>query len=88
MRPLLKSYKVEHPGLKNDTTSLRYKHEQLLSTTRELVLPAHYRRLLELARFLDISLNFIKQCRTSNGSSSKCLTFEELKSSVEKTYGK
>ncbi len=64
---------------------MRYKHEQLLSTTRVLVMPLHYKKLLELSQHLDISLNFIKQCR--NGGTSGLL-FEEVKASIEKTYGR
>jgi hypothetical protein len=47
------------------------------------VLPHHYKGLLDLQQCLDVSLNFIKQCRGGG-----TLGFEELKASVEKTYGR
>jgi hypothetical protein len=53
-------------------------------------MPAHYKKILEIAKYLDVSINFIKKCRSNigSGSSNKALTFEELKTSVEKTYGR
>jgi hypothetical protein len=55
---------VKPPGVSSkdllDENSLKYKHSQLISTKRELVMPGHYKRLLELQRFVDVSLNFIK----------------------------
>jgi len=42
---------------------MKAKHEQLLAPERELVLPAHYKKLLDLFKFLDSSLNFLKLCR-------------------------
>jgi hypothetical protein len=73
--------------LLNEENSMRAKHGQLLSVKRELVIPAHYKRIIEIAKNLDLSLNFIKQCRSS-GSGIQGLTFEDLKASVEKTSGK
>jgi hypothetical protein len=70
------------------TAPLNIKYEELLSakvTPSNLVLPLHYKRILELSRFLDNSLSFIKQ-RHAHGAQG--ILFEDLKSSVEKTYGK
>ena len=61
----------------------RARHQHLLTEKRELVLPHHYKGLLDLQQCLDVSLNFIKQCRGGG-----TLGFEELKASVEKTYGR
>lgn len=66
---------------------MRVKHGQLISVKRELVIPAHYKRIIEVAKTLDLSLNFIKQCRSS-GNGISGLTFEDLKASIEKTSGK
>jgi hypothetical protein len=43
--------------------SLRAKHEQLIAPERELVIPVHYKKLLELLKFVDNTLNFLKSCR-------------------------
>lgn len=43
--------------------SMRAKHEQLIAPERELVLPVHYKKLLELLKFIDNTLNFLKSCR-------------------------
>lgn len=62
---------------------MREKHEVLLAPKRELVIPNHYKKLLEIMKYLDNSLNFLKQCRRQTSCS-----FDELKISIEKTYGK
>ena len=62
---------------------MRAKHEQLLAPTRELVIPVHYKKLLEILKCLDNSLNFLKKCRKQNSC-----TFDELKKSIEKTNGR
>lgn len=59
---------------------MRAKHEQLIAPERELVLPAHYKKLLELLKFVDNTLNFLKSCRRQ----SSC-TFDDLKKSIERT---
>ncbi len=64
------------------------KYGSLLSVKRELVLPAHYKRIIEVAKSLDTSLNFIKQCRSGGGIGSQGLIFDDLKASIEKTSGK
>jgi len=55
---------IKAPGVSTkellDENSLKYKHSQLIAIKRELVMPGHYKRLLELQRFVDVSLNFIK----------------------------
>lgn len=61
--------------------SMREKHEQLLS--QELVLPLHFNKLLQLARYLDGSINFLKSCRRD----AHC-TFDELKKSIESSHGR
>jgi hypothetical protein len=53
--------------LLSEENSMRAKHGQLISVRRELVLPAHYKKIIEIAKSLDTSLHFIKQCR-SGGS--------------------
>jgi hypothetical protein len=62
--------------------SMRLKHEDLLRVKRELVLPAHYKTLLELQGYLDNSLDFLKRCRGQGGN------FNEIKKSIESTFGK
>eukprot|EP00347_Sterkiella_histriomuscorum_P020493 403337591 len=64
-----------------DQLSMRLKHGQLLSITRELVLPSHYKLLLDLQGHLDTSLSFIKR-RKQLGK------FDELKKSIESTLGR
>jgi len=59
----------------------------LLSVKRELVLPVHYKKIIEITKSLDTSLHFIKQCR-QGGSGTQGLMFEDLKASIEKTSGK
>ena len=73
--------------LLSEENSMRAKHGQLISVRRELVLPANYKKIIEIAKSLDTSLHFIKQCR-SGGSGTQGLTFEDLKASIEKTSGK
>lgn len=46
--------------LLSQDNSMRAKHEQLLAPVRELVIPVHYKKLLEILRCLDNSLNFLK----------------------------
>jgi hypothetical protein len=42
---------------------MKYKHAELLSSKRELVLPVHYKHILDLSKYLDNSLNFIRVAR-------------------------
>lgn len=70
-KPIIKS---EH--------KMRFKHSELLSVRRELVMPAHYKSLLELQNLLDVSLNFMTKCRSQGG------LFAEIKRSIEQTHGK
>lgn len=74
----MKSYE----DIMKEELSMKLKHSELLSVTRELVMPAHYKILLDIQGYLDNSLNFLKQCRNQGG------IFPELKRSIEKTYGK
>jgi hypothetical protein len=62
---------------------MREKHEGLLAPERELVMPIHYKKLLDIMKYLDNSLNFLKSCRKQISC-----TFDELKRSIEKTNGK
>jgi hypothetical protein len=56
---------------------MRFKHSELLSTTRELVLPLQYKKLLEIQMYLDNTLHFLKECRKQSGY------FPEVKKSIE-----
>jgi hypothetical protein len=49
--------------LLSQENSMRAKHEQLIAPERELVLPVHYKKLLDLFKFVDNTLNFLKSCR-------------------------
>lgn len=69
-------------AINKDELNMRLKHSELISVTRVLVLPVHYKILLDLQGYLDISLNFRQQCRTQGGN------FNELKKSIEQTYGR
>ncbi len=73
--------------LLSEENSMKAKHGQLLSVKRELVLPVHYKKIIEITKSLDTSLHFIKQCR-QGGSGTQGLMFEDLKASIEKTSGK
>jgi hypothetical protein len=46
--------------LLSEENSMKAKHGQLLSVKRELVLPAHYKKIIEITKSLDTSLHFIK----------------------------
>lgn len=61
---------------------MRLKHGELILVNKELVLPVHYKQLLEMQGYLDSSLNFLKQCRKQGGN------FNELKKSIEATIGR
>jgi hypothetical protein len=65
-----------------EDVSMKMKHAELLLPERELVLPLHYKALIETQGLLDASLNFMTQCRRQGG------LFSELKKSIEQTYGK
>ena len=73
--------------LLSEENSMKAKHGQLLSVKRELVLPVHYKKIIEITKSLDTSLHFIKQCR-QGGRGTQGLMFEDLKASIEKTSGK
>ncbi len=73
--------------LLSEENSMKAKHGQLVSVKRELVLPVHYKKIIEITKSLDTSLHFIKQCR-QGGSGTQGLMFEDLKASIEKTSGK
>lgn len=68
--------------LDKERISMRLKHEDLIKVKRELVLPAHYKALVELQGYLDNSLDFLKRCRGQGGN------FNEIKKSIETTHGK
>lgn len=74
--------RVSYQDLIKEEHSMRFKHEQLLTVHRELILPSHYKKLLQLSSLLDNSLNFLKSCRNTGGN------FDELKVSIERTYGR
>ena len=65
---------------------MREKHSELLKVKRELVLPLHIKQLIDVSQFIDESMNFIKRCRRSNESGS--ILFTEIKTSIEKSYGR
>jgi hypothetical protein len=74
--------RISHKEILQEEHSMRYKHSDLLTVTRELILPVHYKHLLELSKYLDNSLIFLKQRRTQGG------LFLDIKKSIEQTYGK
>ena len=39
---------------------MRFKYEGLLAPKRELILPVHFKKLLDTVKFIDSSLNFQK----------------------------
>lgn len=47
---------------------------------KELVLPSHYKELLEMQRALDNSIYFMRSCRKAIGK------FDELSRSMEQSY--
>lgn len=69
-----------------NASSLRLKHSELLKVKRELVLPLHMKHLLEQARFIDDSLNFLKQCRHKGESNG--ILFTEVRASVAKSFSR
>jgi len=60
----------------NSNSSLRLKYSELLKVKREIVLPLHMKQLLESARFIDESMNFLKRCRHKDNST--MLQFSEV----------
>ena len=42
------------------------KHKDLLSVTRKLVIPAQYRALIQMSKYIDTALTFLKN-RKMNG---------------------
>ena len=79
---LMRPPRVSYEDLMKQELQMKFKHSELLSVTKELVLPAHYKVLLELQGFIDNSLNFLKQCRRQGGM------FSEIKKSIEQTFGR
>ena len=53
----------KYEDLYRNEVSQKLKYSELLSVTRELVLPVHFKVLLELQGYLDTSMNFLKNCR-------------------------
>jgi hypothetical protein len=49
--------------LLKEENSMRFKHSELLAVKKELILPSHYKKLLDIMKFMDNSLNFLKSCR-------------------------
>lgn len=52
--------KATYKDVMNQEYSMRFKHAELLSVTRELVIPVHYKHLMELSKYLDNSLIYLK----------------------------
>ena len=69
-----------------ENSDLRLKYSELLKVKRELVLPLHMKQLMEISRFVDESMNFIKRCRKANDGAK--VHFSELKTSIEKTFAR
>ena len=53
---------------------------------REIVLPLHMKQLLESARFIDESMNFLKRCRHKD--TSNMILFSEVQTSVAQTFSR
>lgn len=62
--------------------SIKFKYEDLLKEERELILPPHYKALLNSFTYLDHTLNFFKL----GSKKQKIPTFEEVKKSIESIY--
>jgi len=62
--------------------SLKFKYEDLVKEERELILPPHYKKLLQSFTELDLVLNFNKLGNRRNSVP----VFEELKQSIESSY--
>jgi len=69
----------------NAGLSMRQKHQDLLSVTRKLVVPAKYRALTEMAHFIDQSMNFLK---SRMGSNEAFVSFKEVCGSIAKSHRK
>jgi len=57
---------VAKPSISFGLTS-KEKYQDLLSVTKRLVMPAQYRALKDMAKYIDISLNFLKSRKTTAG---------------------
>jgi len=62
--------------------SLKYRYEDLLKEERELILPPHYKKLLQSFTELDLILNHYKM----STKKSSVPVFEEIQHSIESTY--
>jgi len=76
------------------------KHSELLSVTRKLVMPAQFRSLIQMSKYIDTALNFLKNTRmnaaTTISSKNKItshvgqtfISFQKVKDSVAMTQAK
>jgi DNA replication factor CDT1 like len=72
---------------------LKLKYEELIrddskEQTDRLLLPLHYKLLNDLQKHLDNTLNFMRMRHKQQTSEGRGIMFEDLKNSVEKTYGR
>jgi hypothetical protein len=61
--------------------SLKFKYEELIKQERELILPPHYKALVNMQNYLDHTINSLKLKKVK-----KPLYFEDIKSAIEKNY--
>ena len=92
---IINQLKAEQPKTSTTTPTFgltaREKHQDLLSVTKRLVMPAQYRALKDMARYIDISLNFLKSRKTTAGiqvSNQTFIPFSDIKNSVSITQRK
>jgi hypothetical protein len=62
--------------------SLKYKYEDLIKEERELILPPHYKKLLQSFTELDLIMNHYKMSSRRNAVP----VFEDIQQSIESTY--
>jgi 3-dehydroquinate synthetase len=79
--------KIEQRAIRfsdNAGLTLTQKHQDLLSVTRKLVVPAKYKALVDMANHIDMSLNFLKSRRDK----AEFVAFKDVALSVAQTQGK
>lgn len=87
-------------GTSNNGLTMIEKHQDLLSVTRKLVMPAQFRALIQMSKYIDTALNFLKNRRMNTGASISSqnqnathtgqtfISFNAVKDSVAMTQGK
>ena len=87
-------------GASNNGLTMIEKHQDLLSVTRKLVMPAQFRALIQMSKYIDTALNFLKNRRMNTGASISSnnqnaahtgqtfISFNAVKDSVAMTQGK